>query len=136
MPADGRAETCCLHPLYGCCRTYNFWDKDSKQRLKAMSKAQYGNDPAPITSGSFNADGSIYAYAGGAQVLAPACSAADISWWLYGALNFDVVVHRTAYFAAGMFGIDPCTSHERTASKARPGVNVPPSTCCAIAARV
>lgn len=53
-----------LTPLCCGCRTYNFWDKDSKQRLKAMSKASYGSDPAPITSGSFNADGSIYAYAG------------------------------------------------------------------------
>eukprot|EP00878_Enallax_costatus_P031862 GHUV01034917.1.p2 GENE.GHUV01034917.1~~GHUV01034917.1.p2 ORF type:complete len:168 (+),score=39.29 GHUV01034917.1:334-837(+) len=58
-----------FHPVHGTFvtaggdGTYNFWDKDSKQRLKAMSKAQYGNDPAPITSGSFNADGSIYAYA-------------------------------------------------------------------------
>lgn len=43
--------------------TYNFWDKDSKQRLKAMSKAMYGADPAPIPCGGFNADGSIYAYA-------------------------------------------------------------------------
>lgn len=44
------------------CSTYNFWDKDSKQRLKAMAKASYGAEPAPITCGSFNADGSIYAY--------------------------------------------------------------------------
>lgn len=42
--------------------TYNFWDKDSKQRLKAMQKCQYGADPAPITCGAFNSDGSIYAY--------------------------------------------------------------------------
>mmetsp|Transcript_12066 Transcript_12066/g.24264 ORF Transcript_12066/g.24264 Transcript_12066/m.24264 type:complete len:344 (-) Transcript_12066:2458-3489(-) len=37
---------------------YNFWDKDSKQRLKAMAKAN-----APIPCGSFNRDGSIYGYA-------------------------------------------------------------------------
>lgn len=43
--------------------TYNFWDKDSKQRLKAMQKCQYGADPAPIPCGTFNSDGSIYAYA-------------------------------------------------------------------------
>jgi mRNA export factor len=46
-----------------CCSTYNFWDKDSKQRLKAMAKCSYGTEPAPITCGAFNADGSIYAYA-------------------------------------------------------------------------
>lgn len=37
---------------------YNFWDKDSKQRLKAMAKCG-----APIPCGTFNKDGSIYAYA-------------------------------------------------------------------------
>jgi mRNA export factor len=37
---------------------FNFWDKDSKQRLKAMGKA---NNPIPC--GNFNRDGSIYAYA-------------------------------------------------------------------------
>lgn len=37
---------------------YNFWDKDSKQRLKAMAKSN-----APISCGTFNRDGSIYAYA-------------------------------------------------------------------------
>eukprot|EP00798_Chlamydomonas_sp_ICE-L_P013802 gene13802-19716_t len=51
---------------------YNFWDKDSKQRLKAQdskqrlkaqAKCTYGASPAPISSGTFNKDGSIYAYA-------------------------------------------------------------------------
>lgn len=37
---------------------YNFWDKDSKQRLKAMAKST-----APIPCGAFNRDGTIYAYA-------------------------------------------------------------------------
>ena len=37
---------------------YNFWDKDSKQRLKAMAKSN-----APIPCGAFNRDGSIYSYA-------------------------------------------------------------------------
>nr|CAB3473689.1 unnamed protein product [Digitaria exilis] len=37
---------------------FNFWDKDSKQRLKAFSKC-----PAPITCSTFNQDGSIFAYA-------------------------------------------------------------------------
>lgn len=32
--------------------TFNFWDKDSKQRLKAQSKCSYSaNFPAPITAG-------------------------------------------------------------------------------------
>lgn len=53
-----------FHPAYGTFVTagadgaYNFWDKDSKQRLKAMQKAN-----APIPAGTFNRDGSIYAYA-------------------------------------------------------------------------
>lgn len=37
---------------------FNFWDKDSKQRLKAMGKCG-----APIPCGNFNRDGSLYAYA-------------------------------------------------------------------------
>mmetsp|Transcript_2007 Transcript_2007/g.7184 ORF Transcript_2007/g.7184 Transcript_2007/m.7184 type:complete len:345 (+) Transcript_2007:213-1247(+) len=53
-----------FHPQYGTFATagadgaYNFWDKDSKQRLKAMSRCNQ-----PITSGTFNRDGRIYAYA-------------------------------------------------------------------------
>ncbi|PNH07150.1 hypothetical protein TSOC_006407 [Tetrabaena socialis] len=44
--------------------TYNFWDKDSKQRLKAQAKAVYPNgQPAPITCGSFDRTGAIYGYA-------------------------------------------------------------------------
>eukprot|EP00775_Hariotina_reticulata_P003233 gene3233-3510_t len=59
-----------FHPVQGTFATagsdgtYNFWDKDSKQRLKAMAKATYaGNEPAPIPCTAFNSDGSIYAYA-------------------------------------------------------------------------
>ena len=37
---------------------FNFWDKDSKQRLKQMAKCN-----APIPCGAFNRDGSIFAYA-------------------------------------------------------------------------
>ncbi|KAF3675216.1 Protein RAE1 [Capsicum annuum] len=37
---------------------FNFWDKDSKQRLKAMSRCSQ-----PIPCSAFNNDGSIYAYA-------------------------------------------------------------------------
>eukprot|EP00884_Botryococcus_braunii_P010599 jgi/Botrbrau1/19540/Bobra.0035s0034.2 len=53
-----------FHPQFGTFVTtgsdgaFNFWDKDSKQRLKAMSKA---NNPIPC--GNFNRDGSIFAYA-------------------------------------------------------------------------
>lgn len=52
-----------FHPTHGTFVTagsdgaYNFWDKDSKQRLKAMLKCG-----VPITDGAYNADGSIYAY--------------------------------------------------------------------------
>eukprot|EP00232_Nephroselmis_pyriformis_P003770 CAMPEP_0182913508 /NCGR_PEP_ID=MMETSP0034_2-20130328/38079_1 /TAXON_ID=156128 /ORGANISM="Nephroselmis pyriformis, Strain CCMP717" /LENGTH=341 /DNA_ID=CAMNT_0025050235 /DNA_START=160 /DNA_END=1182 /DNA_ORIENTATION=+ len=38
--------------------TYNFWDKDSKQRLKALQRCNQ-----PIPCGAFNHDGSIFAYA-------------------------------------------------------------------------
>lgn len=57
-------NACAFHPVHGTFVTagsdgcYNFWDKDSKQRLKAMPKA-----PAPLPCGAFNADGSIFAYA-------------------------------------------------------------------------
>ena len=53
-----------FHPQFGTFVTagsdgaYNFWDKDSKQRLKAMAKCSQ-----PIPCGDFNADGSVYAYA-------------------------------------------------------------------------
>lgn len=38
--------------------TFNFWDKDLKQRLKPFSKIA-----APIPAAAFNNDGSLYAYA-------------------------------------------------------------------------
>jgi hypothetical protein len=44
--------------------TYNFWDKDSKQRLKAQGRAIYPNgQPAPVTAGAFDRTGAIYGYA-------------------------------------------------------------------------
>ncbi|KAK9166512.1 hypothetical protein Scep_001703 [Stephania cephalantha] len=53
-----------FHPVHhtfataGSDGAFNFWDKDSKQRLKAMSRC-----PLPIPCSSFNNDGSIFAYA-------------------------------------------------------------------------
>jgi len=53
-----------FHPSYGTFATagsdgtYNFWDKDSKQRLKPFSKGSL-----PISAGNFNMDGTIFAYA-------------------------------------------------------------------------
>ena len=53
-----------FHPTHGTFVTcgsdgvFNFWDKDSKQRLKQMAKCN-----APIPCGDFNRDGSIFAYA-------------------------------------------------------------------------
>ena len=53
-----------FHPQFGTFVTtgadgaYNFWDKDSKQRLKAMQKCDQS-----IPCGAFNRDGSVYAYA-------------------------------------------------------------------------
>ena len=53
-----------FHPQFGTFVTagsdgsYNFWDKDSKQRLKAMTR---GNLPIPC--GKYNRDGAVYAYA-------------------------------------------------------------------------
>mmetsp|Transcript_21786 Transcript_21786/g.53937 ORF Transcript_21786/g.53937 Transcript_21786/m.53937 type:complete len:357 (-) Transcript_21786:114-1184(-) len=53
-----------FHPVHGTFVTtgadgvFNFWDKDSKQRLKQMNKCN-----APIPCGAFNRDGTIFAYA-------------------------------------------------------------------------
>jgi len=53
-----------FHPVFGTFATagadgsYNFWDKDSKQRLK-----QFPKGPQPIPCAAFNSDGTIYAYA-------------------------------------------------------------------------
>ena len=55
-----------FHPLYGTFATagadgsFSFWDKDSKQRLKANS-----TNKTPITATAFNRNGSIFAYAVG-----------------------------------------------------------------------
>lgn len=52
-----------FHPVHhtfataGSDGAFNFWDKDSKQRLKAMSRCNQ-----PIPCGAFNNDGSVYAY--------------------------------------------------------------------------
>lgn len=52
-----------FHPVHGTFATagsdgaFNFWDKDSKQRLKAMSRC-----PQPIPCSTFNSDGTIFAY--------------------------------------------------------------------------
>jgi len=57
-------NACAFHPVHGTFVTagsdggYNFWDKDSKQRLKAMTPLA-----SPIPCVAFNADGSILAYA-------------------------------------------------------------------------
>jgi len=53
-----------FHQRYGTFATcgsdggYVFWDKDSKQRLKLFTRASQ-----PITTSTFNRDGSIFAYA-------------------------------------------------------------------------
>jgi mRNA export factor len=53
-----------FHPVYGTFATagadgaFHFWDKNNKRRV-----AQFKKGPLPITSGVFNRDGSIYAYA-------------------------------------------------------------------------
>ena len=53
-----------FHPVHGTFVTaggdgsYNFWDKDSKHRLKQMGQANL-----PISCGAFNKDGSIWSYA-------------------------------------------------------------------------
>jgi mRNA export factor len=72
-------NACVFHPVHGTFVTtgsdggYNFWDKDSKQRLKQMQACA-----APIPAGAFSADGSIFAYAvsydwsKGAEAHAPA----------------------------------------------------------------
>jgi len=59
-----------FHPQHGTFATagadgtFTFWDKDSKSRLNSFKQSKYRNgDPAPISAGCFNNDGSIYAYA-------------------------------------------------------------------------
>jgi len=53
-----------FHPKFGTFATagsdgtLHFWDKDSRQRLKAFSSVN-----VPISAGTFNMDGSIFAYA-------------------------------------------------------------------------
>ena len=53
-----------FHPIHGTFSTagsdgtFNFWDKDSKQRLKSFS-----NVGGPIPCTTFNRNGSIFAYA-------------------------------------------------------------------------
>jgi len=53
-----------FHPTYGTFATtgsdgtFNFWDKDSRQRLKAFGKASH-----PVPVGAFNRDGTIFGYA-------------------------------------------------------------------------
>ncbi|GJY16495.1 kinase-like domain, phloem protein 2-like protein [Tanacetum coccineum] len=67
-----------FHPVHGTFATarsdgaFNFWDKESKQRLKAMLRCNQ-----PITCGSFNNDGSMYAY-GGAENHNPATAKTSI----------------------------------------------------------
>eukprot|EP00898_Chlorokybus_atmophyticus_P008820 jgi/Chlat1/893/Chrsp107S01332 len=57
-------NTIAFHPVHGTFATtgsdgtYNFWDKDSKQRLKALQKCN-----SSIPCGAFNMDGTIFAYA-------------------------------------------------------------------------
>ncbi|KAF0482756.1 WD40 repeat-like protein [Gigaspora margarita] len=53
-----------FHPIYGTFSTagsdgtYNFWDKDSKQRLKGFNSVG-----APISATTFNRNGTIFTYA-------------------------------------------------------------------------
>lgn len=45
-------------PASGSDGCYHFWDKETKRRLKAMERVNES-----ITCGTFNRDGSLYAYA-------------------------------------------------------------------------
>jgi len=53
-----------FHPAYGTFATagadgtFNFWDKENKQRLKPFNKCQQ-----PISAAGWSADGNLYAYA-------------------------------------------------------------------------
>lgn len=55
-----------FHPIYGTFSTagsdgtFNFWDKDSKQRLK-----QFNNVGGPIVASAFSRNGAIFSYAMG-----------------------------------------------------------------------
>lgn len=58
-----------FHPGYSTFATtgsdgkFNFWDKDSKQRLKQYPPQEAKFQLPPIPVGTFNRDGSLYAYA-------------------------------------------------------------------------
>ncbi|KAI9142924.1 WD40-repeat-containing domain protein [Paraphysoderma sedebokerense] len=64
-----------FHPIHGTFATcggdghFNFWDKDSKQRLKQYAPATAGSGPTaaqtsiPISCSAFNRNGNIFAYA-------------------------------------------------------------------------
>jgi hypothetical protein len=103
--------TCCgclsPHTPTGSDGTYNFWDKDSKQRLKAQNKCMYHNGPAPIPCSAFNRDGTMYAYAvsacchiysqrrGDAQVFNCTAATASSQAGLHPA---EVLVHAVAIY--------------------------------------
>ena len=60
-PAFSPHWCCCRYGTFvtaGSDGAFNFWDKDSKQRLKAMLKSTQ-----PIPCSAYNKDGTIYAYA-------------------------------------------------------------------------
>jgi len=75
-----------FHPIFGTFATagadgtYNFWDKDSRQRLK-----QFPKGPQPIPCAAFNNDGTIYAYA----------SSYD---WSKGAENYNPAQSKNSIF--------------------------------------
>ena len=72
-----------FHPTYGTFATtgsdgtFNFWDKDSRQRLKAFGKASH-----PVPVGAFNRDGTIFgcAASGSGDDPAAAAMAARAHW--------------------------------------------------------
>ena len=82
-----------FHPVHGSFCTaggdavVNFWDKESKQRLKTFDKIS-----APVTSTAFSPDGTIFAYAGGYDWAKGAADAGKYptTLWLNSVLEADV----------------------------------------------
>ncbi|RCV16509.1 hypothetical protein SETIT_3G144100v2 [Setaria italica] len=90
-----------FHPVHhtfataGSDGAFNFWDKDSKQRLKAFSRC-----PLPIPCSTFNSDGSIFAYA--------VCYD-----WSRGAENHNPAAAKTSIYlhspqVSSAYSIHPC----------------------------
>ncbi|KAL4285738.1 hypothetical protein AHAS_Ahas19G0016200 [Arachis hypogaea] len=103
-----------FHPVHhtfataGSDGAFNFWDKDSKQRLKAMQRCSQ-----PIPCSTFNNDGSLFAYA--------VCYD-----WSKGAENHNPTTAKNYIFLHIPQRL--CGQESEVKSKPRTGATVPPKS--------